>query len=294
MSKKKTKKSKDPLSGVFTAFASFGKGSKQKTMGPSNWKKFCKESGIIDDKFTSNDIGIAFAGAKTKGTNVIDLKQFRKALENVAKKKFPSQDPAASLPELIDQVKDCEPGKTGVTKGKVAASLEEKTGAVKDKKKTDVEGVANTDELKATFTTFASFGGAEGSKRMAFSNWKKICEDAGLIDEKFEANDVATVFAATKTQGKNDISYVQFRKALTRVATRKGVDGDKVAASCVAATPSTEGTTKGKVKSSLEEKTGVYARGGGSNKDADKDLSALAHRGVKTDARGVPISKEHM
>lgn len=263
-------------------------------MGPSNWKKFCKETGLVDDKFADMDIGLAFAGAKTKGTNVIDIKQFKKALKAVAKKKYPDKSEEEGLAAVIAQVKDQEPGKTGVTKGKVAASLEEKTGAVKDKTKADIEGVTGSDELKASFTAFASFGTTEGSKRMAFSNWKKICEDAGLIDEKFEANDVATVFAASKAKGKNDISYAQFRKALKRVANKAGLDGDKIAASCIAATPTTEGTTKGKVKASLEEKTGVYARGGGSNKDADKDLNALTHRGVKTDARGVPVSKEHM
>lgn len=292
MSKKK--KSKNELSGVFTAFASFGKGSKQKLMGSSNWKKFCVETELIDDKFTKNDIALVFAGSKTKGKNDIDIKQFKVALGKVGVKKFPSDPAKDSLATVIGLVKDRRPGMTGTTKGKVASSLEEKTGSVKDKSKEEVAGVTGSKELNAVFTDFASFGQGSTSKRMTQSNWKKLCEDAKLIDEKFEANDVAIVFSAVKAKGKNDISYGEFRKALGRVAKKKGESADEVAEACSGVKPTTEGTTKGKIKDSLEEKTGVYARGGGSNKDADKDLSALANRGVKTDARGVPISKEHM
>merc|ERR1712025_729234 len=52
------------------------------------------------------------------------------------------------------------------------------------------------------------------------------------------------------------------------------------------------GVTKTKVKASLEEKCGVYGRGGGTSTDPGRDLSDLADRGVKTDARGVPIKSD--
>merc|ERR1712087_183711 len=120
-----------------------------------------------------------------------------------------------------DACSGATPQTKGTTKGAVSGSLEEKTGAIKDKGKKAVTQIPASDELKAVFTSFASFGQAAGSKRMNQSNWKKFCEDADLIDQKFPASDVALVFAASKSKGKNDISYKEFRNALGRVADKK-------------------------------------------------------------------------
>jgi len=292
--------SKD-LKVVFTSFAFFGKGDHQDRMGVSNWTKFCEDADLIDEKFAANEVPVVFAASKEKGKNDIDYKEFRYALGRIAVKKYGDKQPEEAVTELAEFVKDATPQTKGTTTASVSESLEQKTGNIQDHSGEEVVPVSASKAISAVFTAFASFGKGEDQERMGVSNWTKFCEDSGLIDdEKFTANDVAVVFAASKEKGLNDINEDQFRNALGRIAKKKYSDKDpEEAAAEIAdlvkdATPQTKGTTTASVSESLEEKTGVYARGGGSNKDADKDLNALTNRGVKTDARGVPISKEHM
>merc|ERR1719422_1584995 len=160
-------------------------------MNQSNFKKFCEDAGLIDKKFPKKEVATVFSASKSKGKNDISYNEFRKALGLIASKKGTTPAKVASTSSGVS------PQTKGTTKGSVNASLEEKTGSVKKKGKKAVTDVPASNELKAVFTSFASFGQAAGSKRMNQSNWKKFCEDADLIDQKFPASDVALVFAAS-------------------------------------------------------------------------------------------------
>jgi hypothetical protein len=157
-------------------------------------------------------------------------------------------------------------------------------------------------DIKTVFLTYANIGkGKTKVDTMSNANFTKCITDSGLFNKKYTKNDVSLTFAAAKTKGKNVLTFEQFLDALALIGKKRYPtdDGDasvvKVWAKVGAATPKLTNTTKGKVSKSLEEKTGVYKRGGGSNKDKEQDLSGLTNRGVKTDARGVPTGeKEHL
>merc|ERR1719219_804309 len=125
---------------------------------------------------------------------------------------------------------------------------------------------------------------------------------ADLLDKNLTATASGLCYSGALPSGQKKITWKDFqsgeKSAVARLAAKKFPDDSleeaiaKIKEALEKATWETTGTTKGKVPTkSLEEATGVYKQGGGSNKDASQDLSALANRGVKTDARGVPISK---
>merc|ERR1719222_176331 len=127
---------------------------------------------------------------------------------------------------------------------------------------------------------------------------------ADLLDKTLTSTAVGLCYSGALKSGARKITWKEFqsgdKSAVARLAEKKFPDESledaikKIKEALEGAAWETTGTTVGKVPTkSLEEATGVYKQGGGSNKDKDKDLSALANRGVKTDARGVPISKEH-
>merc|ERR1712083_1169336 len=206
--------SKD-LKVVFTSFAFFGKGEHQDRMGVSNWTKFCEDSALIDEeKFTANDVAVVFAAAKEKGKNDIDYKEFRIALGRVAVKKYSDKQAEEAVAEIAEFVKDASPQTKSTTTANVSESLEQKTGNIQDHSGDEIVPVSSSKAISAVFIAFASFGKGEEQERMGVSNWTKFCEDAALIDEeKFTANDVAVVFAASKDKGLNDINEDQFRNA---------------------------------------------------------------------------------
>merc|ERR1712083_725160 len=224
--------SKD-LKVVFTSFAFFGKGEHQDRMGVSNWTKFCEDSALIDEeKFTANDVAVVFAAAKEKGKNDIDYKEFRIALGRVAVKKYSDKQAEEAVAEIAEFVKDATPQTKGTTTANVSESLEQKTGNIQDHSGDEIVPVSSSKAISAVFIAFASFGKGEEQERMGVSNWTKFCEDAALIDEeKFTANDVAVVFAASKDKGLNDINEDQFRNALGRIAKKKYSDKDPEEAS---------------------------------------------------------------
>merc|ERR1719445_2861085 len=220
-------------------------------MNQSNWKKFCEDADLIDEKFPASDVALVFAASKEKGSSDISYKEFRNGLGRVAKKKEVSPE------DLAASVSGATPKTDGTTQANVAESLERKTGAIKDHSEEEIAAAPASKELKAVFTAFASFGQAPDSDRMNQSNWKKFCEDADLIDEKFPASDVALVFAASKEKGSNDISDKEFRNGLGRVAKKKEASPEDLGASVSGATPKTEGTTQANVAESLEQNTGA-------------------------------------
>merc|ERR1712087_823082 len=137
------------LKAVFTAFASFGQAPDSKRMNQSNWKKFCEDSDLTDEKFPAGDIALVFAAVKAKGSNDISYEEFRIGLGRVANKK------GASPEDVAASVSAAAPKTDGTTQANVAESLEAKTGTIKDHSGEDVLPVPASKDLKVVFTSFA-------------------------------------------------------------------------------------------------------------------------------------------
>lgn len=56
------------------------------------YHKFIRENKLMDKKFTNNDIDIVFAKVKEKGFKTIDFNQFKKSIEEIARKKGQTKD----------------------------------------------------------------------------------------------------------------------------------------------------------------------------------------------------------
>ncbi|GAQ86336.1 hypothetical protein KFL_002830130 [Klebsormidium nitens] len=85
----------DELAQLFVTFCSFGSSKRVEEMDGAKFAKFCRDTKIVDKKFTTTDVDLTYAKAKAKGARKIDYVQFVKALELVAEKK------AASLDDIV-------------------------------------------------------------------------------------------------------------------------------------------------------------------------------------------------
>eukprot|EP01064_Diplonema_japonicum_P030108 TRINITY_DN5025_c0_g5_i1.p1 TRINITY_DN5025_c0_g5~~TRINITY_DN5025_c0_g5_i1.p1 ORF type:complete len:178 (+),score=56.18 TRINITY_DN5025_c0_g5_i1:67-534(+) len=86
--------SKAELRKVFESFCAFGGGNNAKPeMDNARFSKFCKDSKLMDKKFTSTDADLIFTKSKGKGERKISFAVFESvALEEVAKKKSLAKD----------------------------------------------------------------------------------------------------------------------------------------------------------------------------------------------------------
>eukprot|EP01068_Selenidium_serpulae_P004636 Selendium_serpulae@DN3677_c0_g1_i1.p1 len=120
----------------------------------------------------------------------------------------------------------------------------------------------------------------------------KIFKDNGIIDKKFTATDADLVFAKTKEKGKNKISFAQFEKSLTDVATKKGVDVSEIKSAITAGSgPKLSGTKADDVRFHDDKSTytGVHAKGGPEVTGA-ANMSNICDRSA-ADVRGLGANK---
>eukprot|EP01060_Flectonema_neradi_P011805 TRINITY_DN1878_c2_g1_i1.p1 TRINITY_DN1878_c2_g1~~TRINITY_DN1878_c2_g1_i1.p1 ORF type:complete len:170 (+),score=26.20 TRINITY_DN1878_c2_g1_i1:50-511(+) len=86
--------SNSELKGIFESFCAFGAGNNAKPeMDNAKFNKFCKDTKVIDKKFTSTDADLIFSSTKGKGERRISYSVFAgPALDAVAKRKGISKD----------------------------------------------------------------------------------------------------------------------------------------------------------------------------------------------------------
>lgn len=115
----------DQLLSSFKKFAIHGDTKATgKELNGKNWAKLCKDCKVVDGKnVTSTDVDIVFTKVKGKTSRVITYEEFRKALEELAPKRFKGQSKEEALQSIYKLIEGKEPTNVGVTK--VA-----KTGAV--------------------------------------------------------------------------------------------------------------------------------------------------------------------
>ncbi|KAK9829714.1 hypothetical protein WJX72_007506 [[Myrmecia] bisecta] len=144
-------------------------------------------------------------------------------------------------------------------------------------------------EMQNIFLAFASYGTRQPETQLDGAKFAKFCKETNLIDKKFTAIDVDIIFSKVKVKGARKISFGEFCAALELIAQKKGVSTDELSSKVLAAGgPKTQATKADFVKFHDDKSTytGVYANGGPTNVDGNKDLKSLCDRS-SADVRGI-------
>ncbi|XP_010716186.1 tubulin polymerization-promoting protein family member 3 [Meleagris gallopavo] len=117
----------------FRKFAIYGdtKATGQEMNG-KNWAKLCKDCKVIDGKsVTGTDVDIVFSKVKGKTARVINYEEFKKALEELASKRFKDKGKEEAYEAICQLVAGKEPINVGVTKAKNVGAVERLTDTSK-------------------------------------------------------------------------------------------------------------------------------------------------------------------
>ncbi|XP_064243373.1 tubulin polymerization-promoting protein family member 3 [Passer domesticus] len=117
----------------FRKFAIYGdtKATGQEMNG-KNWAKLCKDCKVSDGKsVTSTDVDIVFSKVKGKTARVINYEEFKKALEELAPKRFKDKSKEEAYEAICQLVAGKEPINVGVTKAKTVGAVERLTDTSK-------------------------------------------------------------------------------------------------------------------------------------------------------------------
>uniref|UniRef100_A0ABM5ETQ8 Tubulin polymerization-promoting protein family member 3 n=1 Tax=Pogona vitticeps TaxID=103695 RepID=A0ABM5ETQ8_9SAUR len=131
----------------FRKFAIYGdtKATGQEMNG-KNWAKLCKDCKVIDGKgVTSTDVDIVFSKVKCpsssdslcplhsrgKSARVINYEEFKRAMEELAPKRFKDKSSEEAYEAICKLVAGQEPANVGVTKAKSVGAVERLTDTSK-------------------------------------------------------------------------------------------------------------------------------------------------------------------
>uniref|UniRef100_A0A3P8RKI1 Tubulin polymerization-promoting protein family member 3 n=1 Tax=Amphiprion percula TaxID=161767 RepID=A0A3P8RKI1_AMPPE len=128
---------------LLTAFRKFAVHGDTKATGKElngkNWAKLCKDCKIVDVKnVTSTDVDIVFSkffvmnqcsdsSGPPKSSRVVTYEEFRRALEELAPKRFKGQSKDEALQSMFKLVEGREPTNVGVTKMSKTAAVDRLT-----------------------------------------------------------------------------------------------------------------------------------------------------------------------
>ncbi|XP_008303176.1 tubulin polymerization-promoting protein family member 3 [Stegastes partitus] len=119
----------DQLLAAFRKFAVHGDmKATGKELNGKNWAKLCKDCKIVDGKsVTGTDVDIVFSKVKQKTSRIITYEEFRRALEDLAPKRFKGQSKDEALQSIYQLVEGQEPTNAGVTKVSKTAAVDRLT-----------------------------------------------------------------------------------------------------------------------------------------------------------------------
>ncbi|KAM9065783.1 tubulin polymerization-promoting protein family member 3 isoform 1-T1 [Sarcophilus harrisii] len=101
-------------------------------MNGKNWAKLCKDCKVADGKnVTGTDVDIVFSKVKGKTARVINYEEFKKALEELAAKRFKGKPKEEAFNAICKLVAGKEPANVGVTKAKTGGAVERLTDTSK-------------------------------------------------------------------------------------------------------------------------------------------------------------------
>ncbi|XP_015673033.1 tubulin polymerization-promoting protein family member 3 [Protobothrops mucrosquamatus] len=123
----------DSLQESFRKFAIYGdtKATGQEMNG-KNWAKLCKDCKVIDGKgVTGTEVDIVFSKVKAKSARVISFEEFKRALEELAPKRFKDKSNEEAFDSICGLVAGREPTNLGITKAKNMGAVERLTDTSK-------------------------------------------------------------------------------------------------------------------------------------------------------------------
>ncbi|XP_072492141.1 uncharacterized protein [Notamacropus eugenii] len=101
-------------------------------MNGKNWAKLCKDCKVADGKnVTGTDVDIVFSKVKGKTARVINYEEFKKALEELAAKRFKGKNKEEAFDAICKLVAGKEPANVGVTKAKTGGAVDRLTDTSK-------------------------------------------------------------------------------------------------------------------------------------------------------------------
>ena len=141
-----------------------------------------------------------------------------------------------------------------------------------------------TEDLRATFIDFASYGAREEAAAMDGKALMKLARDARLLSARLSPTDVDLIFAKVKAKGARRVDFDQFVSALSLFAQKKGASLERVVGQILdAGGPKTRATKADSVRLHDDRSTytGVYKRGGPTNVDDVFSLATLVDRSCR-------------
>ncbi|XP_013909696.1 PREDICTED: tubulin polymerization-promoting protein family member 3 [Thamnophis sirtalis] len=123
----------ESLQESFRKFAIYGdtKATGQEMNG-KNWAKLCKDCKVIDGKgVTGTEVDIVFTKVKAKSSRVIGYEEFKRALEELAPKRFKDKSGEEAFNSICQLVAGKEPTNVGITKAKSVGAVERLTDTSK-------------------------------------------------------------------------------------------------------------------------------------------------------------------
>ncbi|KAM7405571.1 hypothetical protein PAMP_000012 [Pampus punctatissimus] len=167
---------------LLTAFKKFAIHGDTKASGNElngkNWNKLCKDCKITDGKnICSTDVDIVFSKVKQKTSRVITYEEFRRALEELAPKRFKGQSKTEALQSICSLVEGREPSNVGVTKVAKTAAVDRLTDTSR-----------YTGSHKERFTESGRGKGREGREEIVENTgYVGAYKNAGTYDAKVKA-----------------------------------------------------------------------------------------------------------
>ena len=135
-----------------------------------------------------------------------------------------------------------------------------------------------------------------GQNMMEGKQFVKIFKDNNLLDKVLTTTDLDITFAKFKAKTEKKINETEFINCMKECAAKKKLSLDELLGKVSTAGPEFKGTKTEKVAlhDDKSKYTGVYAKGGPTNVDKDKnDLSKITVRDKKGDVRGVTDEMKH-
>ncbi|XP_053176061.1 tubulin polymerization-promoting protein family member 3 [Scomber japonicus] len=166
----------DELLTTFKKFAVHGdtKASGNELNG-KNWNKLCKDCKITDGKnVCSTDVDIVFSKVKQKAARVITYEEFRRALEDLAPKRFKGQSKEEAFQSISSLLEGREPSNVGVTRVAKTAAVDRLTDTSR-----------YTGSHKERFTEDGKGKGREGREELVENTgYVGAYKNAGTYDAK--------------------------------------------------------------------------------------------------------------
>jgi hypothetical protein len=209
-----------------------------KDMDGTEFKKFCKDNGLIGHGLAKTDVDLIFAKVVPKGKRRMDFNMFKDACRHIAGKRSQTNRQiqeivAGSSGPIMHATKtdavrffDDKSTYTGAhaaneahsgVNASAALGRHERVAAEAD---AAVHSGAAEDDWGECERVFNAFSGPP--RTLEGREFKKMCDEIeGIYGSGFLKRDVDVVFASCKTKGTNHIDFAGFQECVRKIAAKK-------------------------------------------------------------------------